>query len=107
MGGGKSYHLSMVTTQKLERQGMQKFKELGVGDERTLVWGALMVVVEMLDQNQDTKLFGDGYGDGFGLEDVDLTMATMDMMEGLEVATLKVALIMEEKEENMVVGVWL
>lgn len=38
--------------------------------------------MEILNQNQDTKFFGDGYGDGFGFEEMGLMMATMCMIEG-------------------------
>ena len=60
----------------------------------------VVVVVEILDQDQEVTPEED-------LMDmevvVDLGMAIMGMEEGLEVAILKVALVMDEEEEDMVV----
>lgn len=96
---------SMVTMQKLEWQGMQKSKEPGVNEERTQVSGGnLIVVVEILDQDQGT-FPGEGVTD---MEvDTGLAMATMGMVESLEVATLEITLVMEEKEENTGVEAWI
>lgn len=85
---------STVTMQKLERQAKQKSKEPGVNEERTQVLG---------ESHCGGGNFGPGPGNNFPQEEVmdmevgmDLVMATMGMVESLEVATLEVALIIEE-----------
>lgn len=65
-----------------------------------MVLETLEVVVEISDQDQEVTL----EEDLMAMEVVvDLGMAIMGMEEGLEVAILEVALVMEEEEEDMVV----
>ncbi|EPQ05727.1 Heterogeneous nuclear ribonucleoproteins A2/B1, partial [Myotis brandtii] len=80
---------------------LQKYHTInGHNAEATLVLETLEVVVEILDQDQEVTL----EEDLMAMEVVvDLGMAIMGMEEGLEVAILEVALVMEEEEEDMVV----
>lgn len=96
----------MVTMQKLEWQGMQKSKEPGVNEERTQVWGGGISLwwwkFWTRTREQLSWGRGDGYGSGHGFG-----LGTMGMVESLEVATLEITLVMEEKEENTGVETWI
>lgn len=69
-------------------------------EEATSASGIRVVAVEISDQDQEVTSEEDLMDMAV---DVDLGMAIMGMEEGLEVAILEVAPVMEEEEEDMVV----